>query len=293
MFSQILIQGILINGSIYALLALGFALIFGAARVVNLYHGTFYMLGAYFTYSFYSLSIPLGIAAILSLICVGALGLVVFKIIEPIRKQGVAVLIVTIGLAFFTQELIHIFYGTGTKNIPSFLNMKDTMGLPMTSITISGVVLPVDRLFAFGVAVVLIFLLWIFVDKTKAGKGVMAVAQDEEAAMTVGINPRVVNIIAIAFSAMLAGAAGIVRAPFLPVNSHMWLDPLIKAFAIVILGGLGSVWGSVIAAFILAFAEAMASNLISPSLGSVVFLLVVLIMLVVKPKGIMGKTLRF
>lgn len=292
MFGEILVQGV-VNGAIYSLLALGFALIFGAARVVNLYHGSFYMLGAYLTYSLSTLHIPLGIAAIIALIAVAIIGYGIFKLIEPIRKNGVAVLIVTIGLAFMTQDLIHMIYGTGTKSFPKFVNLTDAAGKAITKVDILGASLSIERLFALIVAVIMIGLLWFFVERTKTGRGVMAVAQDEEAAMSVGINPKFVNIVAISFSAILAGIAGIVSAPFLPVTDHMWLPPLIKAFAIVILGGLGSVWGSIIAAFILSFAESLANNAIDPNLGGIVFLVVVMIMLIIRPQGIMGKPVRF
>lgn len=292
MGGEIIVQGI-VNGSIYSLLALGFALIFGAARIVNLYHGTFYMLGAYLTYTFLTIHIPLGLSSLLALLIVGVIGYGIFKLIEPIRKKGVAVLIVTIGLAFFTQELLRFIYGTGNKSLPSFINMINAAGEKITSVHLIGVSLPIDRLFALIIAAVMVLILWFFLSKTKTGKAVLAVAQDEEAAMSVGVNPKIVNMIAISLSAILAGVAGIVTAPFLPINSTMWLGPLIKAFAIVILGGLGSVWGSVIAAFILAFAEALANNLLAPSLGPVVFLVVVLIMLIVRPQGIMGKPIRF
>lgn len=292
MISEILSQGI-VNGSIYALLALGFALIFGAARIVNLYHGTFYMLGAYFTYSFYNLGLPIVLASFLSLILVAAVGYGVFRLIEPIKKKGVAVLIVTIGLAFLTQEFIRLFYGTGNKNLPGFLNFASESGEKITRFDFLGMGMETDRFFALAVSVVMIALLWFFMDKTKTGKAVMATAQDEEAAMSVGVRPKVVNLIAISFSAILAGMAGIVTAPFYPINFHMWLTPLIKAFAIVILGGLGSVWGSVFAAFILAFTESLARNLINPSLGEVVFLVVVLVILVVRPQGLLGKPIRF
>lgn len=294
MLGEIIIQGI-ISGATYSLLALGFALIFGAARIVNLYHGSFYMLGAYFAYSFVSLGIPVGFAALLSLGLVGVMGILVFKIIEPIRTKGVAVLIVTIGLAILTQELLKLkfFYGAGNKSLPKFINILSESGEKITNIKLLGASVPTDRIFAFVIALIMIGVLWFFMERTKTGRAVMAVAQDEDAAMTVGVKPRVVNMVAIALSAILAGVAGIVNAPFLPINNHMWLSPLIKAFAIVILGGLGSVWGSVMAAFILSFAEAASNNLINPSFGGVVFLVVVLIMLFVRPQGLMGKSLKF
>lgn len=292
MFLEIISQS-LVNGSIYALLALGFALIFGAARIVNLYHGTFYMLGAYFTYSFYNLGLPIVLASVLSLIVVAGVGYGVFKIIEPIRKKGVAVLIVTIGLAFLTQELVRIFYGTSNKNLPGFLKLTNASGEGITRFEFLGLGMEVDRFFALVVSVVMMAVLWFFIDRTKTGKAVMATAQDEEAAMSVGIRPKLVNFVAISFSAVLAGMAGIVTAPFYPIHFHMWLPPLIKAFSIVILGGLGSVWGSVLAAFILAITEALARNLINPGLGEVMFLVVVLVILVVRPQGLLGKPLRF
>ncbi len=285
---DIIVQGV-VNGSYYALLALGFALIFGAARIVNLFHTGYFMLGAYFCYAFATI-MPLGIAAIVALIAVAVVGYGIFVLIEPIRKKGVAVLIVTIGLAFFAQEVMRLGFGTGNKLMSSFV-----VGpvFKETGFELMGASITYDRLFVVLISAIMILLLWFFMEKTKTGRAVMAVAQDEEAAQTVGVNPKVVNIVAISLSAILAGVAGMTTTTFTPINNHMWLPPLIKAFAIVILGGLGSVWGSVLAAFALSFAESMANNWIDPSLGTIVFLVVVLIMLVVRPQGILGKPVRF
>lgn len=347
-------QTTLVYAVFYALMALGFALIFGAARVVNLYHGSFYMLGAYIfatfaktsqfsfpTFGFiiiqiiivaglvmfiirsiknksakkqpvykkfafpvllvvfaqlpllmlyFKISFPgfgnidLLISLILTMGIIGSISVAINKyLIEPVRGEGVTVLIITIALAFFTERLISAIYGSSSIPVPSFISTY-----PVS--LIAGSTLDSKRLFMFIIGVVLIILVWLIMNKTKLGKGVLAVAQDKEAATLMGINPKFVYAFAIALSGILAAFAGIFSTPFLgDAAPNIWMPPLIKAFAIVILGGMGSIFGSVIAAFILAFVEKFTKYFISSSLEEVVFLIVIIIILVIRPQGLFGK----
>lgn len=271
-----------VNGAFYALLALGFCLMFGVARIVNLYHGSYYLLGAYFYYVFsVSLGWGLALAAAGSLALVVMIAVVLDKwVISRVRHSATTVMILTLGLASFTQYLFRIIFGA------KFLNVQ---GFVTGSVNILGVVTPSTRLFAFAAAMLLIAAMWYFIRRTPAGKAVMAVAQDKLAATYMGINSTFVYTLTAAISAFLAAAAGILVAPFLTVEPAMWLFPLIKAFAIVILGGLGSLEGSVVVAFLLGYIETFVSLVISTNLRELVFLGVVLLVLVIKPSGLMGK----
>lgn len=271
-----------VNGAFYALLALGFCLMFGVARIVNLYHGSYYMLGAYFYYiCSVSLSMGLAISALISLAAVVAVAVALDKwVIGRVRHSATTVMILTLGLASFTQYLFRIVFG------PKFLNVR---GFVEGSVTLFGVVTPSTRLFAFGVSLLLIVSLWYFIRRTPAGKAIMAVAQDKLAATYMGINSMNAYTLTTGISAFLAAAAGILVSPFLTVEPSMWLFPLIKAFAIVILGGLGSLEGSVAVAFLLGYIETFVSLAISTNLRELVFLGVVILVLVIRPSGLMGK----
>lgn len=271
-----------VNGAFYALLALGFCLMFGVARVVNLFHGTYYLLGAYFYY-IYSVSLgwALGLAALSALATVVAIAVVLDRfIIDRVRGQATTVMILTLGLASFTQYLVRIIFG------PKYLHVR---GFVDGSVNLLGVTVASTRLLAFVASILLIAGLWYFIRRTPYGKAVMAVAQDGYAATYMGINANSVYVVTAAISAFLAAAAGIFVSPFLTVEPAMWLFPLIKAFAIVILGGLGSLEGSVIVAFLLGYIETFVSLAISTNAREIVFLVVVLVVLLIKPAGLMGK----
>lgn len=284
MMADLLINGS-VNGAFYALLALGFCLMFGVARIVNLYHGSYYLLGAYFYYIYSNLAgLSLGIAAVFSLATVVVVAVIIDRyIIRRVRHSPTTVMILTLGLASFTQYLVRIIFGAKFLNVRSFVD---------GSVSILGVTVPSSRIIAFVTAILLIAGLWYFIRRTAAGKAVMAVAQDELAAAYMGINSAVVFTVTAAVSAFLAAAAGVVVTPFLTVEPAMWLFPLIKAFAVVILGGLGSLEGSVIVAFLLGYIETFVSLAISSNIREIVFLAVVMLTLVIRPAGLMGKGAR-
>ncbi len=271
-----------VNGAFYALLALGFCLMFGVARIVNLYHGSYYLLGAYLYYvGSVVLQWSLWAAAAGSLAAVVVLAVLIDRyVIGRVRSSPTTVMILTLGLASFTQYLVRIVFGAKYLNVPGFVQ---------GSVSVLGVVVPSTRLLAFAVSVVLIAALWYFIRRTPAGKAIMAVAQDRLAATYMGVNAALAFTVTAAISAFLAAAAGIVVAPFLTVEPAMWLFPLIKAFAIVILGGLGSLEGSVVVAFLLGYVETFVSLVISTNMREIVFLAVVLLVLLVKPSGLLGK----
>lgn len=271
-----------VNGAFYALLALGFCLMFGVARVVNLYHGSYYLLGAYCYYIYSTpLGLGLGVAAALALATVMLAALGIDRLlIDRVRRSPTTVMILTLGLASFTQYLVRLVFG------PKFLNVH---GFVDGSVQLLGVTVASTRVLSFVVSIALIALLWYFVRRTKVGKAIMAVAQDGYAATYMGIDAKTVFMLTTAISASLAAAAGIIASPFLTVEPAMWLFPLIKAFAIVILGGLGSLEGSVIVAFLLGYIETFVSLAVSSNAREIVFLVVVLVVLIVKPSGLMGK----
>ncbi len=192
-------------------------------------------------------------------------------------------MIITLALAFFSAKLLEAIYGNSAIAVPSFVK---TSAVPLLlENTIDS-----KRLLMFFVGFVLIIGVWILMTKTKIGKGVLAVAQDREAAIMMGVNPGFVFSFTICLSGILAGAAGVFTTPFLgDAHPGIWFVPLIKSFAVVMIGGLGSIFGCILGSFILAFFEKVTKYYISSSLEELVFLMVIIALLLWRPQGLFGK----
>ncbi|MBW1997240.1 MAG: branched-chain amino acid ABC transporter permease [Deltaproteobacteria bacterium] len=278
---EILIYGAVLSG-IYALLAVGFALIFGVARVVNLTHGAFYMLGAYTTYalSVYT-GLPMILCILLGMAVVFVLALLLDRlVIEPIRSSMINVLITTLALSLFADQAILQIFGPVNRNIPALLEGR---------ITILGVDIAGQRLLSLIISCVVIAALWWIITRTKMGNALMATSQDPEAAQLMGIDTRRMFMITMGVAAMMAALAGSIVGSFLTVQPQMGMLPLIKAFTIVILGGLGSLGGSIVAALLLGYLETMVAYLVSSNATELVPLVVIFLTLVLRPSGLFGK----
>jgi branched-chain amino acid transport system permease protein len=282
---EILIVGA-VSSAIYAMLAVGFTLIFGVARVLNLAHGTFYALGAYGTYFFTAhLKLPLLFAALLAIALVALFGVVIERVlIRPMRKSQLAVLMITLAVALVVEQALFLTFGSEYRNVPAFIDAK---------FTIAGVDVGGARLLALGVGSLLIALLWIFIQTTRLGSAILAVSQDPEAAKYMGIPTDRIFSVVMALSAAMAAAAGVLAGPFLTVQPTMWLLPIVKAFAIVVVGGLGSIPGSILAALMLGYAETIVGYTVSTSWTEIVSVLATLLTLVLRPAGFFGRRAAF
>jgi branched-chain amino acid transport system permease protein len=282
---EILIVGA-VSSAIYAMLAVGFTLIFGVARILNLAHGSFYALGAYGAYFFTAqLKLPLLPAALLAVAVVALFGIAVERVlIRPMRKSQLAVLMITLAVALVVEQALFLTFGSEYRNVPAFVDTKFTLG---------GVDVGGARLLALGVGVLLIGALWLFIQRTRLGSAILAISQDAEAAQYMGIPSDRIFAVVMGISAALAAAAGVLAGPFLTVQPTMWLLPIVKAFAIVVVGGLGSIPGSILAAMMLGYAETIVGYLISTSWTEIVSVLATLLMLVVRPAGIFGRRAAF
>jgi len=281
---EILIIGA-VSSAIYAMLAVGFTLIFGVARILNLAHGSFYALGAYGAYFFTSLKIPLLPAALLSIAVVAVFGIVVERVlIRPMRYSQLAVLMITLAVALVVEQALFLTFGSEYRNVPAFVDAK---------LTIGGVDVAGSRLLALGVGAAIIAALWLFIQHTRLGSAILAISQDPQAAQYMGIPSDRVFAAVMGISAALAATAGILAGPFLTVQPTMWLLPIVKAFAIVVVGGLGSIPGSILAALMLGYAETIVAYAVSTSWTEIVSVLATLLMLVVRPAGIFGRRAAF
>jgi branched-chain amino acid transport system permease protein len=273
----------LVNGGVYALLAIGFSLIFGVARIVNIAHTAFYMLAAY---CFYALLTMTGLGFVLSaVIAVGGvtlLSVVCYRlVIEPVREHEAAVLISTIALALIFQELMLISFGGHFLGIPSTLE---------GAVRFLGVAIPYQRLLILVVAAAMLTLVWFVLYRTRLGLAIRATANDLEVANLMGMNVHRVAMATVAISVALAAVAGVVVAPVFVVDPFMWLAPLVTMLAIVVLGGLGSLKGSLIGALIIGYVEAITVFAVPAGayLKGAVALMIMVAVLLARPEGLFG-----
>jgi branched-chain amino acid transport system permease protein len=282
---QILVYGAVIS-AIYAMLAVGFTLIFGVARILNLAHGSFYALGAYTVYALTAKGqLPLWLAAILSVLFVALFGILIERVlVRPLRRSMLAVLLITLAVALMVEQVLLLIFGSEARNVPSFVS---------TAYHFLGVDISGQRLLALTAGILVLGGLWLFMQHTKLGAAILAISQDAEAAQYMGIPSDRMYSIVMGLSAGIAAAAGVLVAPFQTVIPGMGLLPLIKAFAIVVVGGLGSIPGSIIGALLLGYTETIIAFKISIEWSQIVSVAAVLITLILRPAGFFGKRAAF
>ncbi len=278
-FLSILVLGA-IWGAVYSLIAVGFTLIFGVAGIVNLAHGAFYMLGAYLAYTFMTLlKLNVALSALLAVLGTAVVGMLIDHFgIRPLRERHSYVLILTLALALFLQEVMYVVYGPYGKPVQSFLKGDLVLG----DVNVS-----YQKVLTFFFSGAFVALLWFFIKKTKTGKSISAVSQNKDAAILMGIQYEKVYLMTMGISAGLAAAAGVFIAPILEAVPTMWTFPLFKAFAIVIIGGLGSLEGAIIAGVLLGYSETLVSVLFSANYSDMVYLVAIILVLLFRPTGLM------
>ena len=284
MIEGIIITG-LISGGVYALLAVGFSLIFGAARIINLAHTAFYMLAAYLIYTFASLlGLNLPLSIVLSIAAVTIIGVLTYKlVIDRVRGHETTALIATLALAIIIQEIMLLPWTFGGH----FLRVPD---LVSGYTTILGIRVTYQYILTFGMVLIVLLGTWALLMKTRLGIAIRSTAQDREVANLMGINVARTGMITMAISVALAAVAGALVAPLAILSPHMWMNPLVMIMAIIVLGGLGSVKGSLVGAFILGFAETLVVFL-APSgsfLKGAAALAIMLAVILIRPEGLFG-----
>jgi branched-chain amino acid transport system permease protein len=279
---DILVTG-LTTGGVYALLAIGFSLIFGVARIVNIAHTAFYMVAAYAFYVALTVfGLPLLLAAALAIGSVTALSVICYRlVIAPIRQHESAVLIATIALALIFQESLLLTFGGHFLGIPAAVEgYASLLGVRVSN----------QRLVVLAVVAVALVATWYALRRTRFGLAVRATANDLEIANLMGIDVGRVAMLTVAASVALAAIAGVVVAPVFVVDPLMWLSPLVSVLAIVVLGGLGSLKGSLAGAFILGYVEAITVFAVPAGafLKNAVSLSIMIVVLLLRPEGLFG-----
>ena len=274
-------------GSIYALIALGYTMVYGIAKLINFAHGDVIMVGAYISFISMKFGLPWWLAVIISIVVCAVLGVVMEKVAyKPLRNASrISLLITAIGISYLLQNLFQLIFGANPQPYHAFITLP--------ALNLGGISIQANYYITFSVSVLLMTLLTLFVNKTTMGKAMRAVSEDEGAAKLMGINVDTTISLTFAIGCALAAIAGILYANCYPmINPTLGSLPGIKAFIAAVLGGIGSIPGAVIGAFILGMVEAMTKAYISSQLTDTIVFAILILMLVFKPAGILGKNVK-
>ncbi|HUU64804.1 MAG TPA: branched-chain amino acid ABC transporter permease [Dehalococcoidales bacterium] len=282
-----IIIGGLIMGGIYALIAVGLSLQYGVGRVLNVSHGEFIMLGAFITYSLYAL---FGISPLISLVICGPLLFIIGFVIhrtffQRLRNISESTdifegnsLLASFGFLFIIQNIALLIW---KANVRGYIYLT-------SSVSILGAVFPENRLIALLFTVVIILAFYIFLRSTRLGKAIRAAAEDSSVAGLLGVNIHRVLAICFGLGALMAGFAGPLISMVYEIQPTMGMGYTIIAMIVVVLGGLGSITGSLIGGFILGLIGSVVTY-IDPGLSLIAYYVIFILLLLVRPKGIFGK----
>jgi branched-chain amino acid transport system permease protein len=284
-FSPVILGQVLVNGcslsAIYVLIALGFTLLFGIMRVVNFAHGAFAMLGGYALFYLYGvfklpyvLAVPLGaaIVAVASLV----LEFLVFRwFYQKMLQSMIGLLGLNLAIEFSAVLVWDVYQRSIPPAFPGVVR-------------VGGLILPGDRLMVIGIALVVLAAFWIFMTRTPYGLAMRAAAQDVEIAESQGIDTRLIYRLAFVIAIFMAALAGGLYAQIYSLSPFMGDRPLLVAFVVVILGGMGSIPGAALGGVILGFTESFLSTFYGASVSSFVSFGVVILLLIVRPWGLLG-----
>lgn len=280
---QVITSGVAM-GSIYALMALGFTIIYNALRLINFAQGDLFMLGATFGFTFYvSLHMPFPLAFIASGLVVALIGVFVERtVFRPLRNNpSFNLIIATIGVSITIRALAQIVWGSQALPFPPVFGDKP--------LSFGSVVLMPSYLWVIGIALVAIILLELFFYHTLLGKAMRATAQNRNAAFLMGINIFRMDSLAAAVSAGLGGIGGILIAPIFFADTNMGALAGLKGFAAAVLGGFGSIPGAIVGGVILGVAENVSASLISSTYRDAVAFIILIAVLLLRPSGLLGK----
>jgi branched-chain amino acid transport system permease protein len=286
MIFQQLINGLTL-GSTYALTAVGYSMVFGILQLVNFAHGSVYMVGAFLTLIFLTaLKLNFFMSFLLSIILTGVLGILIDKIaLYPLRKRNapkVTALISTIGVSIFLQNLVMIVWGSETKNFPLVINLG--------AVEILGTKISILQIIIFSICLLLMAGLNIMIQRTKIGKAMRATEQNPEAAKLMGIDVNLVIMITFFIGSALASVAGtMVGMYYQTIDPYIGYMAGLKAFAAAVLGGIGVLPGAIVGGLLIGVIETLAAGYINAGYRDAIAFAVLVIMLIVKPAGLLGK----
>lgn len=281
LLTQALVNGLVI-GMMYMLMAVGFTLVFGIMRVVNFAHGEFYMLGAFvgvFTYAQWAL--PFVVCLAISALTIGLLGVVVERtVLRNFRHDEASAMIASLGISLILQNGALLAFGATPRSMPDVVQGTASIG-PLT--------FSLGRLLVIAVAALVFVLFWYFMQYTRHGRAMRAAAQDTETALLQGVRIDRLYPLAFGLSVALAAMAGTLMGPVFSVSPFVGLTPMLKSFVVVILGGLGSIPGAVLGSLLLGVLESFTAVTLGAAASDMLVLGLVILILLVRPWGLLGQ----
>ena len=275
-------------GAVYALIALGYTMVYGIVRLINFAHGDVFMIGAYL--GFYAIArfrLPFPVAVLAAMIGCGVLGMFIEKVAyKPLRQAPrIASLITAMGVSLFLEYFTSLRFMFG-PNYQAFPRPFEVRNYNLGGVTISNI-----QIVVFVVALVLMLLLQLFVTRTKTGMAMRAVSFDKDTAQLMGINVNWIISLTFGIGSALAGAGGVLYGIAYPqINPFMGVMPGLKAFTAAVLGGIGIIPGAMVGALIMGVVESLSSSFISSSLRDAIAFGILIVVLLLKPTGILGKS---
>ena len=285
---DILIYGT-VNSVIFSFIAVGFTLVYGVSRIPNFAHGSIYVLVGFLTWSFVNdLKINYALAILLSLIIAAVIGLIIYRfILIRLRGMPTSEIISSFAISLIILEGLRMQGIAGFKGFigPFYILHPFIEG----KLTIFGVFVDYQRLIIIGAGLAIVAMLWLFTHHTKMGLSLRAIAQDERAAMMLGVNSDRTAMISLSIGSALAGLAAVMILPLGCITAEMGYKVLIYALAVCIIGGLGSWAGAVLASFVIGFAMKISTVFFGAVWESVVLVGTIILILLFRPSGLLGK----
>ena len=285
-----LINGISL-GSVYAIIALGYTMVYGIAKMLNFAHGDVIMVGGYVVFVLASgMGLPPVLAVMISMVVCTVLGMVIERVAyKPLRMAAspLAVLITAIGVSYLLQNLALLLFGANTKSFTSVVTVP-AVSLAEGQLMISG-----ETIVTIAACIVIMVTLTLFIKKTKAGQAMLAVSEDKGAAQLMGINVNGTIALTFAIGSALAAVAGVLLCSTYPsLTPYTGAMPGIKAFVAAVFGGIGSIPGAMIGGILLGIIEILGKAYISSQMADAIVFAVLIVVLLVKPTGIIGKEIQ-
>lgn len=288
-FLNFLISGLSL-GSVYAIIALGYTMVYGIAKMLNFAHGDVIMVGGFIVYYTVSMSgLPEWLGIIISVIGCTVLGVVIERLAyRPLRgATPLAVLITAIGVSYLLQNLALLIFKADTKSFQSVVHLP-AIKIGNGELTITG-----ETIVTIAACIIIMIFLTLFVNKTKPGRAMLAVSEDRGAAQLMGVNVNGTIALTFAIGSGLAAIAGVLLCSAYPtLTPYTGAMPGIKAFVAAVFGGIGSIPGAMIGGILLGVIESLSKAYISSQMADAIVFLVLIIILVVKPTGIFGKKIN-
>ncbi len=286
-FLNYLISGISL-GSVYAIIALGYTMVYGIAKMLNFAHGDVIMVGAYVVFYSTAAGMPAIPAVLLSVVICTVLGMAIEAVAyRPLRSAAspLAVLITAIGVSYLLQNLALLFWSSNTK---SFTSVVKIPALKIAGLNISG-----ETIMTIAACILIVVGLTLFINKTKPGQAMLAVSEDKGAAQLMGINVNATIALTFAIGSGLAAIAGVLLCSAYPsLTPYTGSMPGIKAFVAAVFGGIGSIPGAMIGGILLGIIEIFGKAYISSQMADAIVFAVLIVVLLVKPTGLLGKQIQ-